>query len=144
MLNPKLPLDDYSLVIRTDFTDDAKWQQVCEALQAPSGEQQCQASVECLSDRSCAGLAPDAVCALVPGAPDERLFVFIVDAETISNPEHPLLVVDTEDPSRAFRVIPSAAWAVEANLRLANMGFDDFELSLSPDGIFRGIPGPVR
>ena len=139
MLNPKLPLDDYSLVIRTDFTDEAKWRRVSEAIQSPVGEEQFQASVECLSDQACAGLSPAEVCALVPGAPDERLFVFIVDSLAISNAEHPVLVVDTEDPGRTFRVIPAAAWAVEANLRLANMGFDDFELSLDADGIYRGV-----
>lgn len=46
---------------------------------------------------------------------------------------------DTEDTSRRFRVIPQQAWAVENNLRLANMGFDDFEAALGPDGVFRGI-----
>lgn len=137
-MNPKLPLDDYSLVIRTDFTDEAKWQRVTAALQAPSGEHQYQADVECISDKACAGLAPSQVCALVPDAPDQRLFVFIVDSATLASDEYPVLVVDTEDPSRTFRVIPSEAWAVEANLRLANMGFEDFELSLGTDGIYRG------
>lgn len=138
-MQPKLPADDYSLVIRTDFTDEAAWQLVSKVIQAPQTENEFQANVECLSDKTCTGLAPSAVCSLVPGAPDERLFVFIVDAQTISNAEHPILVVDTEEPSRTFRVIPSAAWAVENNLRLANMGFDDFEASLGSDGIFRGI-----
>ena len=138
MLQPKLPAEDYSLVIRTDFSDEAAWQSVCEAIQAAQ-ENAFEAMVECISDKACIGLAPDAVCSLVPGAPDERLFVFIVDAQTVSSPDHPVLVVDTEDPSRTFRVIPSAACAVENNLRLANMGFEDFEASLGSDSVFRGI-----
>ncbi len=139
MLQPKLPADDYSLLIRTDFTDEAAWQLVTKSIQAPQTEHAFQASVECISDKACANLAPSAVCGLVPGAPDERTFVFIVDSQTISHAEHPILVVDTEEPNRFFRAVPSAAWEVENNLRLANMDFDEFEESLGEDGIFRGI-----
>jgi hypothetical protein len=137
LLNPKLSADDYSLVIRTDFTDDAKWQLVCKAIKAPHPDGDLETAVECISDKACAGLAPAAVCKLIPEP--ERLFLFIVDSQTISNPEHPVLVVDTEDPGRTFRVIPSKASDVEPNLRLANMGFEDFEMSLAADGVYRGM-----
>jgi len=138
VLHPKLPAYDCSLVIRTDFTNETAWQRVCEEIQAPQTESEFQALVECMSDEACSGLTPSAVCQLLPDV-EERLFVFLVDSQTLSNSEHPVLVVDTEEPSRTFRVIPAAAWAVENNLRLANMGFDDFEASLGPDGVFREV-----
>jgi hypothetical protein len=139
VLKPKSAAEDCSLVVRTDFSDEATWQLVCQQVQAPQGESGFQATVEFISDKACAGLTPEAVCALVPGAPDERLFFMLVDSQTISNAEHPLLVVDTEDPGRTFRAIPSAIADVEPNLRLANMGFDDFEASLGEGGVYRGI-----
>jgi hypothetical protein len=36
-------------------------------------------------------------------------------------------------------VIPSAAWAVENNLRLANIGFGEFCSSVGADGILYGM-----
>lgn len=138
MLRPKLPSEDYSLVIRTDFSDEAAWQRVCVAIQSPQTNDGFQAIVECISDPTCNGLSPDAVCRLVPDT-DAYLFVFIVDAHALADPQHPVLAVDTEDSRLQFRVVPEAAWAVENNLRLANMGFDDFEAALGADGVFRGI-----
>jgi hypothetical protein len=140
VLHPKLPIEDYSFVIRTDFSDDAAWQSVCEAIQAPQGDG-FEAMVQCTSDRACNGLSPEAVWSLLPEG-FEGLFVFIVDATTISNAERPVLVADFgEEPGHTFRVIPSVAWAVENNLRLANMGFDDFEALLDADGVLRRVSG---
>jgi hypothetical protein len=136
VLQPKLPASDYSLVIRTDFTNESVWQLVCKEIQAPQTIDQFQAMAECLSDEICLGLTPDAVCPLIADI-SERAFVFIVNSRTISDVDHPVLVVDTQDPSRSFRVIPAAAWAVENNLRLANMGFDEFETTVDADGVFR-------
>jgi len=138
MLQPKLSSDDYSLVIRTDFGNESAWQSICASIQVPQGKDGFQAMVECISDRACDGLSPEAVCRLVPDT-DAYLFVFIVDARSIADPEHPVLVVDTEDTALQFRVLPEQAWAVENNLRLANMGFDDFEAALGADGVFRGM-----
>jgi hypothetical protein len=138
VLQPKLPPYDYSLVVRTDFADEAAWQLVCEEIRAPQTEDGFQASVECVSDKECSGLTPKAVCELLPDRSD-RSFIFIVDSQTLSNAEHPVLAVDAQESSRTFRVIPAAAWAVENNLRLANMGFDDFEASLGQDGVYREI-----
>ncbi len=140
MIKTTLPTEDYSLVIRTDFSDDAAWNRVSAAIGAEV-EQGFQAMVECVSDRACEGLSPEAVCRLVPET-DVRMFVFIVDDVALRDADHPVLVVDTEDTSLQFRVVPQQAWAVENNLRLANMGFDDFEAALGPDGVFRGIDPP--
>jgi hypothetical protein len=70
-----------------------------------------------------------------------RAFVFFVDTTAITHPEHPVLVVDlTEAQTRSFRVVPSEAWGVENNLRLANMDFSEFAASAGDDGVFRGFP----
>jgi hypothetical protein len=140
VLHPKLPIEDYSLVIRTDFSDDAAWESVCKAIQTPQGDGS-EAMVQCISDEACSGLSPEAVWSLLPDD-FEGLFVFIVDAQALSSPENPVLVADFgEEPGFTFRVIPSAAWAVENNLRLANMGFDDFEALLGADRILRSALG---
>ena len=72
----------------------------------------------------------------------QRPFVFLVDAEAMFQPDHPVLVVDlSEEAGRTFRVIPSEAWGVENNLRLANMDFADFADAVDDGGVFRGFPG---
>jgi hypothetical protein len=111
-------------------------------MQAPQTENAFQASVECISDKSCAGLTPQTVASVLPTG-SQRAFVFLVDAEAIADPEHPVLVVDLiEEPGRSFRVVPSEAWGVENNLRLANMDFEEFAESADSDGVFRGFPQP--
>jgi hypothetical protein len=140
MLRPKLPAYDHSLVVRTDFSDDAMWERVCQAMQAPQTEHAFRASVECISDPVCANLAPELVASVLPNDP-HRLFAFLVDSTTIAQRDQPLVVVDlSEQSGRTFRVTPSAAWAVENNLRLANISFDEFAVCVGPDGVFRGFP----
>ena len=141
MIHPKLPEYDYSLVIRTDFSDDAAWEQLCRAIQEPQTQYRFQASVEFISDETCSGLTPEAVASVLP-ARSHRPFVFLIDAQAIAQPDHPVLVVDLEEGTgRTFRVVPAQAWSVENNLRLANMEFAEFACSVDSDGVFRGIPG---
>lgn len=72
-------------------------------------------------------------------------YMFLVDAETVRNPEIPIVAVDTgpdqpERPrGRTFRVIPTEMCSVENNLSLANMDFEDFADSAGEDGVFRGF-----
>jgi len=69
-------------------------------------------------------------------------FVFIVDHIALTHPDHPIQVVDLyTEPGRVFRVIPSEMWAVQNNLSIANMDFEDFADAVDQDGIFRGFPG---
>lgn len=142
MIHPELSEDDYSLVIRTDFSDDAAWEHVCKLIQEPQTQDNFQAYVECISDKACVGLTPEKVASVLPRG-SHRTFAFLVDTVAIQNREHPVLVVDlAEDPGRSFRVIPSEAWGVQNNLALANMGFDEFAESVDADGVFRGFPQP--
>lgn len=135
-----LPEEDYSLVIRTDFSDDEAWAMVCRLIKMPRTRYRFQARVECISDATCEGLTPAEIRSILP--PNSReSFVFLVDSEAIIRPDHPVLVVDLhEEPGRTFRVIPSEAWGVENNLSLSNMDFEDFAGSVDDDGVFRGFP----
>lgn len=66
-------------------------------------------------------------------------FVFLADEETISNPEHPIICVDLYDePGKYFRVIPSEMWAIENNLTISNVSFDEFYGACDEDGVYRG------
>ena len=135
----KLPKTDNSLLLRTDFSDDAAWAALCEAVQEPS-EEGFQAFVDCVSDPAYDGLTVEQLVALAPKGGD-RSFAFLADRTTFIHPERPVLVVDLYDePGRTFRVIPREMWGVENNLSIANMDYYEFADSVDPDGVFRGFP----
>jgi hypothetical protein len=136
----KLPKSDNSLLLRTDFTDEAVWTALCEAAQEESDEG-FRARVDCISDPAYNGLTVEQLVALAPKGGDHS-FAFVVDRIALTNPEHPVLVVDLyHEPGRTFRVIPSEMWAVENNLAIANMDFFNFADNVDADGTYRGHPG---
>ena len=51
------------------------------------------------------------------------------------------LVVDLFHGRPPFRVIVSELWAIENNLNLANMDWEEFAEAVGDDGIFRGFSG---
>jgi hypothetical protein len=126
-------------MLRTDFSNDAAWTTLCEAVQVPS-EEGYLPQLDCISDATYDGLTVRQLVALAPKGGD-LLFAFIADRVTLSNPEQPILVVDLYDePGRTFRVIPCEMWGVENNLSIANMDYYEFADNVDPDGIFRGFP----
>ena len=133
-----LPETDDSLVLRSDFSDDAAWQSLCDAIREPVGG--FQAYVQCVSDPAFAGVTP-AELPLLQSEGSPHPFVFLVDELALTSQEHPIVVVDLfEEPGRWFRVVPREAWAIQNNLSLANMDFADFADNVDPDGTFRGFP----
>ncbi len=66
--------------------------------------------------------------------------MFIADQTTISQPDHPVLVVDLMlEPGRTFRTIPFQVFTIDSNLSIANMDWEDFAVQLDGDGVFRGF-----
>jgi hypothetical protein len=128
---------DDSLLIRTDFTDDAAWNGLCYAIRTPVGEFRAYISIvdNPLHDEA----TVEEIVHLTAGK--NRSFVFVADRIAICDSEHPILVVDLlGKPGRTFRVIPVAAWSVENNLSIGNMDFAEFVEGADARGIFRGFP----
>ena len=138
MLQPKSVQQDFSLVIRTDFSDEISWKQICSMIQKSQTPEDFRALVECVSDKKYSGIKAGDIRSILP-AESRREFVFLVDSVTISQDNHALLVVDTTESVRTFRVIPSEVWSVENNLRLGNMDFSDFLDAVNEDGEFLGF-----
>jgi hypothetical protein len=133
-----LPETDSSLLIRTDYTQQATWQDLCRRIES-TNDQGFRARVAYFEDPRLSGLGLAELSSLAGSGPF-RTFFFVVDVETIEHPENPVLVVDlTEEPGRTFRVIPAEMWSVENNLSLSNMDFSEFADSAGADGIFRGF-----
>lgn len=141
---PTLPVTEDTLLLRTDYSDQATWDEVRDAMLSPSPDFGFQAYVEGLYDR----ISVETLVAANPPdeANDERhSFFFIVDDTTIAHAEHPILCVDLfDEPGRTFRIIPSEPWAVENNLAVGNMSFDEFAAEVDADGILRGLDDPYQ
>ncbi|MBT0568545.1 hypothetical protein [Williamsia sp. CHRR-6] len=145
---PKPPLPDGSVLIRTDFSDDHAWQQLVIDAQAPQTSDEFTANFIAIDDKAWHGTTPESFVAEV--GPPPPYYVFLADLVTFSDPEHPILAVDTgplesgHEPGRTVRVIPSQMWSIENNLSLGNMDFCEFADHAGPDGVYRGFLRRVR
>jgi hypothetical protein len=128
---------DASLLVRTNFTDDAVWAKLCALAQAPSQDDY-RAELICISDPRLAKVAPKTVAKQVYQDLGHSA-VFVADDRAMNDPEHPILCVSADDAVVAtFRVVPEEIWAPENNLRIANLDFADFANAADAGGVFRG------
>ncbi|MFH8800655.1 DUF6924 domain-containing protein [Streptomyces sp. NPDC017936] len=128
------PADLTSLVLRTDFTDDAAWDALCAAFDADHAT--------FVSDPRYADATIPALMAEDAAADeDEQLTcLFLADATALAGPAHRLLALDLYDePGRTFRVPVEWFPDVSANLAIANMDFEDFADCADATGTFRGF-----
>src|SRR3569833_1156912 len=114
---PSLPEPDdlSSLVLRTDFADDRRW----EAFKAPLARVCDVRMATFVSDTAYAGATiQQLVDADAAADPDDRVFyLFVADSATLADDEHPLLAVDLDtEPGRTFRVPVRFFADVSANL----------------------------
>jgi hypothetical protein len=134
----QLPETENPLVLRTDFSDQAAWETICATIRDPVGD--FRAYVEFLDDVEYGGITKAQLPGLVPEDYGHS-FIIVADRAAISLPDHPLLVVDLYERSgREFRAIPSQIQAIENNLSIANMDFEEFAESVDESGVFRGFP----
>jgi hypothetical protein len=127
-----LPPTRASLVLRTDFSDDASWRSIYAAIQAPVGD--CRARVECVGDRAFDGVGPSDVQALVPKGWNHS-FLFLADRIALLSAEQPVLVVDlTKRRGARFALFP-AKHGVSNNLYS-----DRFKVTVVPLSDLPGQP----
>jgi hypothetical protein len=130
-------------VVRADFSDDRIWQQLIQEISTQT-EEGWGADVEFVEDRALDGLDDVAIAAGYPRSYPEQYrhpVLFVVDAVSVSMPEHALLVVNlnTEVDAKPFRTLPRQVQAIQNNLSLANMDYIEFARAAGKDGIFRGF-----
>ena len=100
-----------------------------------------QAYVDFIDDPQYSDVTLDQLLALVP-EDFSHTFLFVVDRMTVSQADHPILVVDLyAERGRTFRAVPSEIQGIENKLSIANMDWEDFANNVAPDGVFRGFPG---
>lgn len=132
-----LPVSENAPVIRTDFSNEAAWRAIRSEIARPHDV--FQANVDFIDDRRFEGKSGGQIMEEAPPGYD-HLFVILVDARAIADPEHSVLVVDLyEGSGRSFRALPSQIGGIENNLSIANMDFAEFADHVAADGVFRGF-----
>jgi hypothetical protein len=130
---------DASLLIRTDFSNDAAWAALCIAVQAPEPNDGFCANFVCIDDPVIGLRSPEDTAAQVY-AELHHCAVYFADALALREPDHPILCVSCgESPVSTFRVVADHIWGPENNLRLSNMDFSEFARAVGPNGVFRGF-----
>ncbi|MFL6074640.1 MAG: DUF6924 domain-containing protein [Mycobacteriales bacterium] len=133
------PGDLMSLVLRTDFSDDAAWDAVRAAIDGHAGEYP---DADYVDDPAYAGVTVEALVEADAAAPERAkvTYLFLADATTMADPEHALLAVDLYiEPGRTMRVLPSCFSDVSVNVSLGNMDFAEFADNADEAGTFRGF-----
>jgi|SRR5450631_77260 len=133
---------DYSLLVRTDFSNDAHWQQLIDEAQREN-EDGFRASIEPVNDLAFDGTSWEAVKAAVPANENGTAVLFIADGRTLSSPDGAIVVVNLlDDGSKTpFRSIPSELWSIDNNLNIAKMDWEEFGGAADEDGVSRGFDG---
>lgn len=136
------PEEEGGYLIRTDFSNQSAWQSTLQAIVARYGI--FEGTFHVVDDPAWSGATKQEIAdRLGPGF--DQSYVLVVDSVTLSHPDRPVLVVDFWERSLdEFRAIPAEVGAIQINLALANMDFQDFAGSADPDGIFRGFEEPAR
>lgn len=132
----ELEADAGSLLVRTDFSDDACWEALVADATKPYGPDGFMAYFVPVDDRAFEGMGADELATF----DGDAYFVFAADGASMRGSDRTLLVVDrSRNRGSSFRVSLAHAHEVENNLSLSNMDFFEFADSVGADGVFRGF-----
>lgn len=133
----KIPVTENALVIRTDFSDQAAWERLLAIMREP--EEPFIFVMEVLEDRNNDGATVEQLMAALPENYPHN-FMTVVDNVAISEPDHPVLVVDLgHEPGCQFRAVAAEVPSIDNNLSISNMGFEEFAQLVDESGVFRGV-----
>ncbi|WP_329087168.1 MULTISPECIES: DUF6924 domain-containing protein [unclassified Streptosporangium] len=135
-----LPKADALLVVRTDFSDQERWQAVRDSLGGIDEDgwaKEFSDQVKVVEDHAYQSLTSQQLLALLPDGYKDPLFV-IADKVTIDSQEMPFLVIELS-AEWEMRVISSELPSIHANLSIGNMDFGEFAENADADGVFRGF-----
>lgn len=141
IVNPKalqIPNTEDILVLRTDFSSEDIWKEICHEVLISGNSLGFKPYVEFVSDQRFEGFTKDVI---TKNSIDyNHLFLFVIDSTTMNHYSKPILCIDLyERPNLSFRTIPSEMWSVQNNLSISNLDLDEFMNACDEEGIFRGF-----
>jgi hypothetical protein len=133
-----IPTTESAQIIRTDFSDQTAWESLTAAAREPADP--FMFNMEILDDRDRSGATVEHLLAALQ-ADYPHSFLVVADSVAMSQPDHPLLVIDLmEERGRQFRALAAQVPSIENNLSIANMDFEEFADAVDEEGVFRGFP----
>lgn len=133
-----LPSTNASLLVRTDFTDGSAWDETKAAALAEN-EDGFQAYLHVVDDVTRRDATWQELRSAALALEHHAAVLFIADRVALLG-DHPTQVVDLSSESRPpFRCLARELWAVDTNLNLANMDWEEFADNVEADGIYRGF-----
>ncbi len=123
-------------LLRTDGSRPDRWDALLASIRTPNAFGVL-ANVTPITDPALEGLA-QADLRRLPRDDEAASFVLVADAVALDDPEFPILVVDISGEDQpSFRVTAACLWAVENNLSLANVDWEEFLNATGDDGVLR-------
>jgi hypothetical protein len=134
-----LPSTKHPIVLRTDFSNETEWKKICDEIITPNPEFGFIPYVVFASDTSFQNYTEDQLLS-DSSTQYHHAFIFIVDKQTMNNPEHPILCLGLKhNRGLKLRTIPSEMWGIENNLSNSNIDFEELSNAVDKEGIFRGF-----
>jgi hypothetical protein len=133
-----LPSTENSLLVRTTFGNEDAW---VDALSTVLGENEdgFRAYVNVVDDIAWHRVGWEQVRRTALAGDEHASVLFIVDGAALES-GYPIQVIDlSKESRRPFRCIAYELWAVDNNLNIANMDWEEFAKSTDYDGVFRGF-----
>src|SRR6266581_3317406 len=109
-----IPTTENALLIRTDFSDQSAWKRLAAAVREP--EDPFTFNMEIVDDRANSGATVERLMGALP-EDYPHSFMVVADSVSISQPDHPLLIVDlSEERGRQFRAVAAQVASIDNNL----------------------------
>jgi len=137
----QLPKSDTSLLVRVSEGDDAGWARLKAAV-ARENSDGFRAYVDIIDSAEWHRASFEQLRAAVPLNSNGASVLFAADRTSLSSEELPVVVIDLLQARPEFRCVASQLWAVENNLNISNMDWEEFSHSTDADGIYRGLRDP--
>ena len=128
---PTLPSNSQNLLIRVTSNSQEAWAELLQEIERFSGD----TIFEVIDDPQLDGFSADDLEELL--VESDNTYALVVDDETLTNDEHPLLAISSFGDS--LRVLPALASAVADNLAIANLSLSDYRQAADDDGVLRTI-----
>ena len=141
------PDTNQAWVVRTDFSNDDKWEDAVREIMTPRKVlgMDVRARVTLITDKRYEKMSANEVVGAIPES-YEFLYCFIFDSTSNSEDESPILVLNLEteeafEPSQTFqfRAYPAQVFWIDSNLSISNIDFDVYTIELEPGAIFDGF-----
>jgi hypothetical protein len=133
-----LPSTEASLLVRTDFTDDAAWE-ATKAATLAENEDGFRAYVHVVDDAALSGTTWQELRSAALALDHRGVVLFVADGPALVG-DHPIQVVDLSTSARPpFRCVARELWGIDNRVSDATMDWEDFADNVESDGTYRGF-----